>query len=54
MDKQVLFPASPASAKDTVFLDGCKVTLSYSGEGNAAALRAIRDVLIGSISVKKC
>ena len=54
MDNQVLFPVSKPPAKDTVFLDGCKVTFSYSGEGNAAALHAIRDVLIGSISVKKC
>ena len=55
MDNQVLFPSSQQAdpAPQTFFLYGCKITLSYSGENNPAAVHAIRDVLIGSISTQK-
>ena len=33
-----------------IYVDGCKVTIKYSKQENPPALRAIRDVLINSIS----
>ncbi len=36
-----------------LFVDGHKVTVRYSGEKNPPALRAIKDVLINSVSSKK-
>ena len=33
-----------------IYGDGCKVTIKYSKQENPPALRAIRDVLINSIS----
>ncbi len=36
-----------------LFVDGHKVTVRYSGEKNPPALRAIKDMLINSVSTKK-
>ncbi len=41
------------SHPQVLFVDGHKVTVSYSEKKNPSALRAIKDVLINSVSAKK-
>ena len=55
MDKKLSAPASAGSGplSQALFIDGCKVTVTYSGQNNPNAVRAIRDILIGSISAQK-
>lgn len=52
MEKTILpLPTSDNGQQpQELFVDGCKVTVRYSGQENPPALRAIKDVLISSIS----
>lgn len=36
----------------TIYVDGCKVTIRYAGEKNPAAVREIKDILLSSIAKK--
>lgn len=55
MDKRNIVPTATHDREQAqvLFVDGHKVTVKYSGQDNPAALRAIRDTLISSISCKK-
>jgi len=55
MDKAALLTPLPDKGPQAqvLFVDGHKVTVRYSGEKNPPALRAIKDVLINSVSTKK-
>lgn len=55
MDRTLSAPVSAdsGSSPQAVFIDGCKVTITYSGQNNPNAVRAIRDILIDSISIQK-
>lgn len=55
MDQRLSASASAGSGSSpqALFIDGCKVTITYSGQNNPNAVRAIRDILIDSISTQK-
>ena len=45
--------ANQGPSSQTLFVDGCKITIAYSEQNNPTALHAIRDTLISNISAKK-
>lgn len=49
--KQTVFPQSPRQTQ-TIYVDGCKVTVRYAGKENPAAVREIKDILLSNISKK--
>ena len=36
----------------TIYVDGCKVTVRYAGKENPAAVREIKDILLSNVSKK--
>ena len=36
----------------TIYVDGCKVTIRYAGKENPAAVREIKDILLSNVSKK--
>ena len=42
-----------AEQDQTIYVDGCKVTVRYSGKKNPNAVRGIKDILLASITNKK-
>jgi len=55
MDKAAPLAALPDKGPQAqvLFVDGHKITVRYSREKNPPALRAIKDVLINSVSTNK-
>ena len=49
--KQTVFPQRTQQPQ-TIYVDGCKVTVRYAGEKNPAAVREIKDILLSSIAKK--
>ena len=49
--KQTVFPQSPRQMQ-TIYVDGCKVTVRYAGKENSAAVREIKDILLSNVSKK--
>ena len=49
--KQTVFPQSPRQTQ-TIYVDGCKGTVRYSGKENPAAVREIKDILLSNVSKK--
>ena len=49
--KQTVFPQSPRQTQ-TIYVDGCKVTVRYAGKENPAAVREIKDILLSNVSKK--
>ena len=49
--KQTVFPQSPRQTQ-TIYVDGCKVTVQYAGKENPAAVREIKDILLSNVSKK--
>jgi hypothetical protein len=43
----------PAERPQVFYVDGCKVTVRYSGEKNPAAVKNIKDTLIASGTIRK-
>ena len=49
--KQTVFPQRPQQPQ-TIYVDGCKVTVRYAGKENPAAVREIKDILLSNVSKK--
>ena len=49
--KQTVFPQSPRQTQ-TIYVDGCKVTVRYSGHKNPDAIRGIKEILLTNIAKK--
>ena len=49
--KQTVFPQRPQQTQ-TIYVDGCKVTVRYAGKENPAAVREIKDILLSNVSKK--
>ena len=43
----------PAEQPQVLYVDGCKITVRYSGEKNPAAAKNIKDTLISSGTIRK-
>ena len=41
-----------AEQAQTIYVDGCKVTVRYSGQKNPNAVRGIKDILLANITNK--
>lgn len=49
--KQTVFPQRTQQPQ-TIYVDGCKVTVRYAGKENPAAVREIKDILLSNVSKK--
>ena len=49
--KQTVFPQRPQQPQ-TIYVDGCKVTVRYSGHKNPDAIRGIKEILLTNIAKK--
>ena len=55
MNQTQLLPCAPvheAEQTQTIYVDGCKVTVRYAGKENPAAVREIKDILLSNVSKK--
>lgn len=48
-----MMPKQEAGQAQTIYVDGCKVTVRYSGQKNPNAVRGIKDILLANIANKK-
>ena len=48
-----MMPKQEAEQAQTIYVDGCKVTVRYSGQNNPNAVRGIKDILLANITNKK-
>ena len=49
--KQTVFPQR-TQQQQTIYVDGCKVTVRYAGKENPAAVREVKDILLSNVSKK--
>ena len=49
--KQTVFPQRTQQPQ-TIYVDGCKVTVRYSGHKNPDAIRGIKEILLTNIAKK--
>lgn len=55
MNQTQLLPCAPvheAEQTQTIYVDGCKVTVRYSGHKNPDAIREIKEILLTNITKK--
>ena len=48
-----MMPKQEAGQAQTIYVDGCKVTVRYSGKKTPNAVRGIKDILLANIANKK-
>lgn len=55
MEKKIHLPreAQPRTEVEVLFIDGCKVTVRYSGQKNPAAVKVIKETLLVSGTTRK-